>query len=179
VVSRLFDFSAPDRFVAAAIGEPGQRAFYLQARQGGALVTVLLEKVQLAALVGRMADLLDDPSTAAATADRLLPRVRDDDPLQQPIAEAFRVGALAIAWDASAGQVIIEAQPVAEIAAADAEPTDQISPSDLLRVRIDLARARDFVRRAAGLVAAGRPTCPFCGQPIEASGHFCPRVSLN
>ena len=46
---------------------------------------------------------------------------------------------------------------------------------DLLRVRIGPAEARDFVRRAEALVSAGRPACPFCGQPLNPEGHFCPR----
>jgi uncharacterized repeat protein (TIGR03847 family) len=50
---------------------------------------------------------------------------------------------------------------------------------DLFRVRVEPARARDFIRRAAALVAAGRPACPFCGQPLEATGHFCPKTNLN
>lgn len=179
VVSRVFDFSAPDRFIADAVGAPGQRAFYLQARQGGAVVTVLLEKVQLAALAGRMADLLDTTAVPGSDPDRPRSSVRDDGPLQQPIAEAFRVGVLAIAWDPEAGQLVIEAQPAAEPGDSDATPSAGTSAADLLRVRIDPGRARDFVRRAAGLVVAGRPTCPFCGQPLEAGGHFCPRISLN
>ena len=51
--------------------------------------------------------------------------------------------------------------------------------ADLFRVRVEPARARDFIRRAAALVAAGRPACPFCGQPLEATGHFCPKTNLN
>jgi uncharacterized repeat protein (TIGR03847 family) len=46
-----------------------------------------------------------------------------------------------------------------------------------MRVRIAPGHAREFVRRAAGLVAAGRPLCPFCGQPLEPTGHFCTRTN--
>ena len=56
---RVFDFDSPDRFVAGAVGLPGARSFYLQARQGGALVSVGLEKTQVAALAGRISQLLD------------------------------------------------------------------------------------------------------------------------
>ena len=175
---RIFEFGTPDRFVAAAVGEPGRRTFYLQARQGTAMLTVGLEKTLLAALTARMADLLElaaipsDPSERPAAG-------RDDDPLQQPIAEAFRVGALALAWDAEAARVVIEAQPVDPETEPEGSEGSEREAADLLRVRIDVAAARDFVRRAAGLVAAGRPLCPFCGQALDASGHFCPRLSLN
>ena len=89
---RLFIFDDPDRFVPGTIGEPGDRSFFLQARKGGALVSVGLEKSQVAALASRLEDLLDAVE-APADADP------DDHPLEQPVVELFRVGALALAWD--------------------------------------------------------------------------------
>jgi len=174
---RVFDFDTPDRFVAGALGEPGARAFYLQARQGRAIVSVGLEKTQVAALAGRMSELLD---TVEGLSGELPEGVaRDDQPLEEPTVELFRVGAMALAWDATAAQIVIEAQPVGDDGAPADLPGTEPSPADLLRVRVEPARARDFIRRVAALVAAGRPTCPFCGQPLEATGHFCPRTNLN
>jgi len=172
---RLFDFDAPDRFVAGAVGEPGDRAFYLQVRQGHAVVTLALEKVQVAALAGRLSQLLDAIEAHVPAASGA---ARDDGPLEQPIAEVFRVGVMALAWDQTSGQVVIEAQP--SIQDDSGAPLDEtVLASDLVRVRIGPGGARDFVRRAASLVAAGRPTCPFCGQPLDPGGHFCPKTSLN
>jgi uncharacterized repeat protein (TIGR03847 family) len=172
MVRRLFDFDAPDRFVADAVGEPGSRTFYLQARQGAALVTLVLEKAHLAALAGRLAALLDEVEIGAGAAEPPEESsARDDGPLEPPVIQAFRVGVIALSWEAEAGRFVIEAQPVDE--------GDDLAEPDRLRVRIGSARARDFVRRAAGLVATGRPTCPFCGQPLDAGGHFCPRTNLN
>jgi len=180
VVRRVFDFNAPDRFVADAIGEPGSRTFYLQARQGGAVVTLGLEKVHLAALAGRLAGLLDAVETDGGGTD---PQgdvaTRDDAPLEPPVVEAFRIGAISLAWDEGANRVVIEAQPALEDGEMQLASDDDPAGPDLLRVQVAPARARDFVRRAAGLVAAGRPSCPFCGQPLEATGHFCPRTNLN
>jgi uncharacterized repeat protein (TIGR03847 family) len=174
---RVFDFDTPDRFVAGTVGEPGARAFFLQARQGGALVSVGLEKSQVAALAGRMSELLDTVEGLSGELPAAV--VRDDQPLEEPTVELFRVGAMALAWDATAAQIVIEAQPLGEDAEL-AEVLDQAPAGpDLLRVRVEPARARDFIRRAAGLVAAGRPACPFCGQPLEATGHFCPKTNLN
>lgn len=174
---RVFDFDTPDRFVAGAVGEPGARSFYLQARQGGALVSVGLEKTQVAALAGLLSELLD---TVEGLSGKLPSEVaRDDLPLEEPTVELFRVGAMALAWDATAAQVVIEAQPLSEEAGFAEVPDQSPTGPDLLRVRVEPARARDFIRRAASLVAAGRPTCPFCGQPLEPTGHFCPRTNLN
>lgn len=177
MVRRVFDFDAPDRFVAGAVGDPGARSFYLQARQGGALVSVGLEKTQVAALAGRISELLD---TVEGLAGELPARAgHDDRPLDEPTVELFRVGAMALAWDATARRVVIEAQPLGEEVGFAEVPDQTPDGPDLLRVRVEPARARDFIRRAASLVAGGRPACPFCGQPLEATGHFCSKASLN
>lgn len=169
---RLFRFTDPDRFVAGTVGGPGERTFYLQARQGAAIVSLVVEKTQVAALAARMADVLASVggSTGARGAGP------DDAPLDQPLVEAFRVGVLALAWDAPAERLVVEAQPISEegdyVEASDDDP----DAPDLFRVSLAPAPARDFVRRAVELVAAGRPTCPFCGQPIDERGHLCPRT---
>src|SRR5919106_4451023 len=164
---RLFIFDDPDRFVAGTLGEPGERAFYLQARKGGSLVSVGLEKIQVAALAERLDDLLDavdapDGSSAA-----------DDHGLEEPVVELFRVGAMALAWDARNEAIVIEAQTPTEDGEYLELPDDAEEGPDLLRVRIDVADARRFVARAEALLAGGRPPCPFCGQPLEPTGHFC------
>jgi len=170
---RVLDFDTPDRFVAGALGEPGARSFYLQARQGGALVSVGLEKTQVAALAGRISELLD---AVEGLAGELPAEVSHDDrPLEEPTVELFRVGIMALAWDATSAQVVIEARAALENDALEDAPDGP----DLLRVRMEPARARDFIRRAASLIAAGRPACPFCGQPLEPTGHFCPKTNLN
>lgn len=167
---RLFIFDDPDRFVAGTVGEPGDRAFFLQARKGGALVSVGIEKVQVAALAARLDDLLDAVDAPATDAD-----AADQHPLEEPVVELFRVGAVALAWDAEAEAVVIEAQTPTEEGDYVELPDDADDGPDLLRVRLAPDEARGFVRRAEALVSAGRPACPFCGQPLDPSGHFCPR----
>jgi uncharacterized repeat protein (TIGR03847 family) len=164
---RLFIFDDPDRFVAGTVGEPGERAFYLQARKGGSVVSVGLEKVQVAALAERMGDLLDavdapEDGTSGGEAG-----------LEEPVVEVFRVGAMALAWDARNEAIVIEAQTPTDDGEYLELPDDAEDGPDLLRVRIDVADARRFVARAEKLLAGGRPPCPFCGQPLEPTGHFC------
>lgn len=166
---RLFIFDDPDRFTAGSLGEPGDRTFYLQARKGGAIVSVGLEKVQVAALAERLDDLLD----AVEAPDEAPPA--DEGGLEEPVVELFRVGAMALAWDPGAEAIVIEAQTPTEDGEYAELPDEAEDGPDLLRVRIDPARARGFVRRAQALVASGRPACPFCGQPLDPQGHFCPR----
>ena len=166
---RLFIFDGPDRFLAGTVGEPGNRTFYLQARKGGALISVGLEKVQVVALAERLDTLLDavDAPAQAEPGDEL--------PLEEPVVELFRVGAMALAWDAAKEAVVIEAQTPTDDGEYAELPDDAEDGPDLLRVRIDAPTARAFVRRAEALVVSGRPACPFCGQPLDPQGHFCDR----
>ncbi len=166
---RLFIFDDPDRFIAGTVGDPGDRAFFLQARKGGALVSVAIEKVQVAALAQRLDDLLDAVDAPGE------PTAPDEGGLEEPVVELFRVGAMALAWDPSAEAIVIEAQTPTEDGEYAELPDDADEGPDLLRVRIDPRRARGFVRRAEALIASGRPACPFCGQPLDPQGHFCPR----
>jgi uncharacterized repeat protein (TIGR03847 family) len=166
---RLFIFDTPDRFLAGTVGDPGERAFFLQARKGSALVSVGIEKIQVAALANRLDDLLDavDAPAQAVPTDEL--------PLEEPVVELFRVGAMALAWDAGTDAVVIEAQTPTEDGEYVELPDDAEEGPDLLRIRIDAPTARAFVQRVEALVVSGRPACPFCGQPLDPQGHFCPR----
>jgi uncharacterized repeat protein (TIGR03847 family) len=106
--------------------------------------------------------------------------------LDAPINEEFRVGTMTIAWDPSIDRIVIELfsnvdveeeeQTVAPPAPAAQEP-DEIEADEVFVVKITASYARDFVARAQALVAAGRPSCPFCLQPIDPHGHICPRAN--
>lgn len=165
---RLFVFDRPDRFVTGAVGDPGKRTFYLQARKGDVLVSVALEKLQVAALADRMATLLEAVGADGTPA-------RDVGALEEPVVELFRVGAMALAWDPESETVIVEAQTGTDDGDYADVPDDAQDGPDLLRVSIQPRAARAFIERAAAVVAAGRPPCPFCGEPLEPSGHFCTR----
>ena len=173
---RLFVFDQPERFVAGTVGEPGARTFFLQARQGGAIVSVGLDKLQVSALADRLGDLLE---AVEDNADASAPGQPDDAPLDEPLVEVFRVGALALAWDPASRHVVIEAQPQDAEADYVVLPDEAVEGPDLMRVRIAPAQAQAFVQRAQRLVAAGRPACPFCGEPLEPTGHFCAQANSH
>jgi uncharacterized repeat protein (TIGR03847 family) len=185
---RRYIFDPPDRFVAGAVGEPGDRAFFLQAREGRRVVSVALEKVQVAVLAERLGALLEelgrrgvpevelegeaDPVVASADADD------EVEMLDEPLNEAFRAGSLTLGWDGGAGRVLVEARAQDEDGEAidpDEDDDEDEDGPDLLRVRMTAAAARGFVERAARVVAAGRPPCPLCGAPLDPLGHICPR----
>ncbi|MBB5084386.1 DUF3090 domain-containing protein [Nonomuraea endophytica] len=171
----VFDYDPPERFVAGALGQPGARAFFLQARAEGRLTTVALEKLQVAALAGRLDELLDEVlrrSGGTAQIPALAPTdLTDDGPLDTPLDEDFKVGTMALAWDPDTSQVVIEAQEIVD-------EEDEAAPEPaMLRVRMSAGAARAFTARALQIVAAGRPPCPLCGQPLDAEGHVCVRLN--
>lgn len=181
-------FDPPERFVAGTVGEPGARTFFLQARDGARVVSVALEKQQVAALAERIDELLDEVMTEARTT-AVIPAVApvglaDEDPLDLPIAEEFRAGTMTLSWDPQAERVVIEVFPVGEelVGLSDAEDVEEIEleetePTEVFVVRIDAGHARAFVERTERVLGAGRPDCPFCGQPIDLDGHLCVRAN--
>jgi uncharacterized repeat protein (TIGR03847 family) len=133
--------------------------------------------------------------------------LEDSDPLEQPIDEEFRAGTMTLAWDPAGARVVIEVFPVdddpvetdpgaieealaetlgealgealAEVLAEDAEDAgdEEAEPEEVLLVSLAPAAARAFSKRAQSVVAAGRPPCQFCGQPLDPAGHLCPRAN--
>jgi uncharacterized repeat protein (TIGR03847 family) len=182
---RSYNFDKPDRFVAGAIGEPGSRTFYLQAREGERIVSVLLEKVQVALLAERLTQLLAEVRERGANVPgEPAPADVDAAPLEEPIEEEFRVGTMAIVWDGDDESIVIEAAAMREddatgeasgLDAVGGADADVESEPDVMRVHLDPRKALAFAQRALDVVAAGRPPCPFCGQPLNPEGHVCAR----
>jgi uncharacterized repeat protein (TIGR03847 family) len=177
---RINIFDRPDRFVAEAIGVPGQRTFYLQAREGGRVVTVVAEKVQVAALAQRLLELLAAVSERGVELPPDIRSVDDDAPLEEPLNGSFRVGTIVLGWDDARRRVMVEVREVVEDEEEQDEPEataadDDPAGYDLLRVFIEAPDVRAFARRAVRAVAGGRPPCPMCGQPLDPQGHLCPR----
>ena len=185
---RRYVFDPPDRFVAGTIGDPGNRTFFLQARDGGRVVSVALEKVQVAVLAERLGDLLGELERRGvphggvedASPDEIAGAAVDDDaaPLDEPLVEAFRAGSLTLGWDPDAERVLLEARAQDEDGEAidpDEDDDEDEDGPDLLRVRLSADAARSFVVRAARIVASGRPPCALCGAPLDPRGHICPR----
>ena len=178
---RAFVFDPPDRFVAGTIGEPGSRTFFLQAREGSRVVSVVLEKTQVAVLAERLGSLLTELDQRGIA--ELNPVQLPDDvaPLDEPLNEAFRAGTLTLGWDGERRSVLIEARAQTE-EEDDPETLESLEDlgddpegPDLFRVRITADAARTFVERAMRVVRQGRPPCPLCGNPLDAAGHICPR----
>ncbi len=182
-------FDQPDRFVAGTIGRPGERTFFLQARQGNRLVSVVVEKQQVSVLAEHLSKLIDQVGLMISGL-QVPPRLTaeaDTDPLDLPLVADFRVGTMTIAWDPEVERIQIElfsafleeeddeAEEADDPMVRAQELSDKAEESVL--VWITLVMGRDFVARAEALVKAGRPPCPLCAQPIDPAGHICPRLN--
>lgn len=178
-------FDPPERFVAGTVGPPGQRTFFLQARTGTRIVSVSLEKQQVAALAERVDELLDEVMTSELN-ESIVPALaplglEDAAPLEQPIEEEFRAGTMTLSWDPDDERIVIEVYPFVEVAVISPDQVDEEfeepEPEEILLVRIPAGLARAFVKRAAQVIEAGRPSCPFCGNPMDPDGHLCVRAN--
>ena len=169
-MSVYFDFDEVDAFTVGALGEPGARAFYLQARRGTQRVTVKCEKQQASAISDYLRRVLND-----------LP-----EPTERPIAAAmeligpfdaaFVLGPVGLGYDRSNDMVLLQLE---EIIAVDEEGDALDEDPDRGHIRMFLTRnqAHAFCAHAEGIVAAGRPSCVWCANPVNPDGHFCVRMN--
>ena len=156
-----FDLPAPDVFTAGTVGEPGARVFYLQAAQGAAVVSLRLEKQQVAALAQYLLGVLSDLPVVAPDE---LPTELD---LVEPVVPEWVVGTLSVAYDDAQDRIVLQAD----------ELVDEEAGEEGGHARFHLTRAQvvAYCNHAEDLVASGRPPCPICGQPMDPDGHVCPR----
>jgi len=164
----VFDLNPVDRITTDAIGEPGSRVFYLQARKGRQLVTVICEKEHVAALAMAVDQIL--LSLAGGDEDVVVepdPALDDNMDLEVPLEPVFRTGRVNLGYDQDSELLVIIAY---ELMAEDDD-----TPPSVARFWATPAQMRAFSIRGQEVVAAGRPICAMCGEPIEPEGHFCPR----
>ena len=162
-----FDFDEVDQFLCGTIGEPGSRVFFLQVVQGTSIVSVKLEKQQVALLadyLDRLLDSQDLPDGPPATFGDLV----------LPVIAEWVVGSMMVAVNEATGRVVVIAQEIGE------ESDDEdvlVDDEDLSELRIALTRNQvvEFIAAARDLVAGGRPSCRLCGRPMDPEGHACPR----
>jgi len=176
-----YDFESVTHIVADAVGQPGRRTFFLQARQGRRVASLIMEKQQVSALAASILQLLDElqlqhPELKPAVATNQMLH------LEEPIDPAFRVGQLGLGYDEEQDLIVLIAQAM-PIEQPDEDAEEEIGG---VAMEDDLPRARFFATRtqmralgekALNAVESGRPDCPLCGRPIDATGHFCPRTN--
>ncbi|MEO7837260.1 MAG: DUF3090 family protein [Acidimicrobiales bacterium] len=160
-MSRSYELLDVDKLTVGTVGEPGNRVFVLQARHAHQLVTLKVEKGQVAALAAHLGQLLQDLPEPGA-----LP---EDLELETPVEPEWIVGSLGSSWDDDLDRLLLLVE--------EAMPDGQ--EQDAAEARIGLTREQmaALATRGALLVSAGRPPCPLCGYPLEPRGHQCPRTN--
>lgn len=153
-----FDFVNPTGIGVGAIGEPGARVFYLQARSEDQVATFKIEKHQVAQLAAWLVDELSQ-----------MERPDEDAPLavlHEPVEPVWTIGPIGVAYDLQNDRFVIEATELLRDDAAE-DPA-------IARIRITRAQATALAVHGMAAVSAGRPPCPFCDLPLSAD-HICPR----
>ena len=163
-----YEFTTPERFVAGTVGEPGERAFYLQIRSNARLFSVAVEKAQVQAISARLEVMIAEirKSNPLMIIEKL---PIDDAPLESPIDAEFQIGAMSLAWDEESTLICVEL--------FELEDDEEDSEGEVVEINITVAMAAAFAARSKAVVNAGRLPCPFCGIPIDPRGHLCPRAN--
>jgi uncharacterized repeat protein (TIGR03847 family) len=160
-----------DRVTAGAVGEPGHRTFYVQARHGEDVVTVLVEKQQVQLLSSSIYELLRqlEVETGDGPAD-------DELQLEEPLEPMWRVGRLSIGYHEENDLMLLELEELVDEPEEGGEVTP-IAEAQLVRLWATREQMRALARHGAEVVAAGRPLCQFCGNPLDPEGHVCPAMN--
>ena len=158
-MSESYEMLDVDKVTVGTVGQPGQRVFLLQARAGAQIVTLKIEKVQVAALATHLGTML-----------RELPRPGDlpeDLELEDPYEPEWVIGSLGASYDPALDRLLL----VMEEAVPEGE--------DAAEARLSLTREQVAALAVHGtrLVESGRPPCPLCGYPLDQRGHACPRTN--
>ncbi len=179
----VYRHSKPLRFIVGTVGEPGDRAFFLQIISESSSNCIAIEKSQVQALVERLQLMIRElRRNKLANLDILnQPGIRDDGQLEYPITEDFKAGVIAISYEQGNQNIDLQIQAMSEedfseLVEEGDEDSDEETP-DLLKISLSIPQVRGFCERATSVVSAGRIPCPFCGIPLDPDGHLCPRAN--
>lgn len=179
-MSVFFEFDEVDAFTTGAVGEPGARTFYLQARAGRQRVTIKCEKQQVTAIAQYLRRVLSD---LPPPDERPMPGALE---LAAPVDQAFVLGPIGLGYDRGNDRVLVQLE---ELIPSDVEDSDDEAATEPepaaepelerghVRLYVTRSQAAAFCDHADGIVAAGRPPCAWCGNPIDPTGHACPRMN--
>jgi uncharacterized repeat protein (TIGR03847 family) len=181
-----FDLTSPTRVTVGAIGPPGKRVFYLQARQENQLVSLKLEKDQVLFLAGGLSEVLADlASPTSVPAESELE-------LEEPVEAEWVVGSMQLAYDPVADRVMLTAREIGppdegpgpdELATGDettATELDELLGDEaagaIARMALTREQAAGVIAHGKVLLRGGRPPCPLCGYPL-GEDHSCPKTN--
>ncbi|TMC76475.1 MAG: DUF3090 family protein [Chloroflexi bacterium] len=162
----IYELDPVDRIEVAAVGEPGQRRFFLLATGSGRSMTLGCEKSQVQALILRLHQMLEaqqieGPAAENSTASTTPP----------PGDPEWQIGEMGLGYHEARRMFVLVASQ-----AAVGESNEATEAVDAPSVRFWLSQDQvvAFSKQAESVLSAGRPLCPRCGLPMDPSGHPCP-----
>jgi uncharacterized repeat protein (TIGR03847 family) len=160
---------------AGAVGEPGKRAFYIQARTEHAQLTVLVEKEQVALLATEALAFLDRIAGDYPEKPGSVPDAETE--LREPTVPLFRARLIGLGFDPERELVLLELRErAADDDDDDADDAEgEGGPGYVARIYATRAQVRAMAARGAEAVTGGRLPCPLCDMPMDPAGHRCPR----
>lgn len=167
-MSAFFEFEQVDTFTTGAIGRPGERTFYLQARQGRQRVAVKCEKQQVGAIVQYLRKVLNDLPPAD---NKALPGSLE---LVEPVEQVFVLGPIGLGYDRQADRLVVQLE---EMGLVDEDGEELADHDGHIRLYVTRSQAASFCDHAERVIASGRPDCQWCGLPVDPDGHPCPRMN--
>ena len=185
-MGEIIELDDIDGLGAGAIGEPGKRAFYIQARTEHAQLTVLVEKEQVALLATEAVAFLDRIAGDFPEAPLSVPETQTQ--LHEPTVPLFRARLIGLGYDPERELVLLELRERGAdeddddededdddeaVAEASTEGEDEVGY--VARIYATRAQVRAMAARGAEAVTGGRPPCPLCEMPMDPAGHRCPR----
>jgi uncharacterized repeat protein (TIGR03847 family) len=165
------DLTPVQHITSDAIGQPGQRVFYIQAWRESDVqpVTVIIEKIQLQTLIAGLEQMLTEvahqnPSLTEPSAEYDEEKMK----ITPPVDPLFRAGEMGLGYDADRDLIVILAREIV------VEGDDQ-EEAAVVRFWCSRQQAKQLAAWSKSVIERGRPICPQCGQPMEPEGHFCPK----
>ena len=194
----LIELDPVDRLTADAIGPPGSRTFYIQARKDDRLVTLLVEKQQVQLLSASVVEILSriGKETGQGPAEEAMQ-------LEEPIVPEWRAGRLSIGYNEERDLLLLEVEEAIDEDEGNEEEPKEPDPAQteidpalieelergvegaealtgiVRRVRFWATREQmlSLARHGAAVCARGRPRCQLCGNPLDPEGHVCPALN--
>jgi uncharacterized repeat protein (TIGR03847 family) len=163
----IIELDPVDRITTGAVGEPGQRVFYLQGRRDEQLVTLLVEKQQVELLASSLVEILARSGKETGEGPG-----EEEMSLEEPIVPEWRAGRLSIGYDEARDLVLLEAEQF-----VPEDEAEEVGEPTQVRFWTTREQALALARQGAAVVAAGRPRCELCGNPIDPEGHVCPALN--
>lgn len=157
-MSEGYDLTA-DRLVVGAVGPVGQRLFLVQCRQGPTLLTLKMEKQQVAVVADYLSRIVKEQDRPEKLPDAL--------PLEEPTEPDWAVGTIGVSYDEAEDRIVLVVE----------EQVEEGETGAIARLSVSREQAAAFAIEATRLVESGRAPCPLCGSPLDPSGHECPRTN--